>query len=53
MIQAIGMSEKQLVRMMQLEGLFYTAGTLLVSLGLESLCRIWCLPVRKDTGTGC
>ena len=37
MIQAIGMSEKQLVRMMQLEGLFYTAGTLLVSLGLGSL----------------
>ena len=37
MIQAIGMSEKQLVHMMQLEGLFYTAGTLLVSLGLGSL----------------
>ena len=36
-IQAIGMSEKQLVRMMQLEGLFYTAGTLLVALGLGSL----------------
>lgn len=36
-IQAIGMSEKQLVRMMQLEGLFYTAGTLLVSLGVGSL----------------
>lgn len=37
MIQAIGMSEKQLIRMMQLEGLFYTAGTLIVSLGLGSL----------------
>lgn len=36
-IQAIGMSEKQLVHMMQLEGLFYTAGTLLVSLGVGSL----------------
>lgn len=36
-IQAIGMSEKQLVHMMQLEGLFYTAGTLLVSLGAGSL----------------
>ena len=36
-IQAIGMSEKQLVRMMQLEGIFYTAGTLLVALGLGSL----------------
>ena len=37
MIQAIGMSEKQLVRMMQAEGLFYTLGTLAVSLGLGSL----------------
>lgn len=37
MIQAIGMSEKQLIRMMQIEGLFYTAGTLLLSLGLGSL----------------
>ena len=36
-IQAIGMSEKQLVRMLQLEGLFYTAGTLLVALGIGSL----------------
>lgn len=36
-IQAIGMSEKQLVRMLQLEGLFYTAGTLLVALGMGSL----------------
>ena len=36
-IQAIGMSQKQLVRMMQLEGLFYTAGTLMVSLGIGSL----------------
>lgn len=36
-IQAIGMSERQLVRMMQLEGLFYTAGTLLISLGVGSL----------------
>lgn len=37
MIQAIGMSEKQLIRMMQIEGLFYTAGTLILSLGLGSL----------------
>lgn len=36
-LAAIGMSEKQLVRMMQMEGLFYTAGTLIVSLGLGSI----------------
>ena len=37
MIQAIGMSEVQLVRMLQAEGLFYTLGTLLLSIGLGSL----------------
>lgn len=37
MIQAIGMSEKQLIRMLQIEGLFYTIGTLVVSLGIGSL----------------
>ena len=30
-------SEKQLVRMLQLEGIFYTAGTLLLSLGFGNL----------------
>lgn len=37
MMQAIGMSDGQLMRMLQLEGLFYTLGTLLVSVGLGSL----------------
>ena len=36
-MQAIGLSEKQLVRMLQLEGIFYTAGTLLLSLGFGNL----------------
>ncbi|QBE98305.1 hypothetical protein PMF13cell1_03871 [Blautia producta] len=36
-MQAIGLSEKQLVRMLQLEGIFYTAGTLFFSLGIGSL----------------
>ena len=36
MIQAIGLSEKQLIRMLQMEGAFYTAGTLLVALGIGS-----------------
>ena len=35
-LQAIGLSEKQMVRMLQLEGLFYTAGTLGLSLGAGS-----------------
>ena len=36
MIQAIGMSEKQLIRMLQLEGIIYTLGTLAVSSGPSS-----------------
>lgn len=36
-MQAIGMSDRQLLRMLQMEGLFYTLGTLLLSVGLGSL----------------
>ena len=36
-MQAIGLSEKQMVRMLQMEGIFYTAGTLILSLGGGSL----------------
>ena len=36
MMQAIGLSEKQLLRMLQLEGMFYTAGTLFLSVGAGS-----------------
>ena len=31
MMQAIGMSDSQLMKMLQMEGLFYTAGTLLIT----------------------
>ncbi len=37
MLQAIGMSDRQTVRMLQLEGLVYTVGTLILSLGVGSL----------------
>lgn len=37
MMQAIGMSDRQLMQMLQLEGLFYTLGTLIISVGLGSL----------------
>lgn len=37
MMQAIGMSNRQLQRMLLTEGLFYTVGTLLISLGAGSL----------------
>ncbi|MDO4312942.1 MAG: FtsX-like permease family protein [Eubacteriales bacterium] len=36
MMQAIGMTEAQLKKMLRLEGMFYTVGTLLVSIGLGS-----------------
>ncbi len=37
LLQAIGMSGRQTVHMLQMEGLFYTLGTLVLSLGLGSL----------------
>lgn len=37
MLQVIGMSERQTMNMLQLEGLFYTAGTLALSLGIGSI----------------
>ena len=37
MMQAIGMSGQQTFRMLQMEGLFYTAGTLIMSLGIGSI----------------
>lgn len=37
MLQAIGMSGRQTVRMLQMEGLVYTAGTLLLSVGAGSV----------------
>ena len=44
-LQAIGLSGRQTVRMLQLEGLFYTAGTLLLSVGAGSIagygCFLW------------
>lgn len=37
MMQAIGMSDGQLMKLLQLEGLFYTLGTLMISVGIGSL----------------
>lgn len=36
-LQAIGLSERQMVRILQMEGLFYTGGTLALSLGVGTL----------------
>lgn len=37
MMQAIGMSDRQLQKMLLTEGMFYTVGTLIITLGLGSL----------------
>ncbi len=37
MMQALGMTQRQLVKMLVMEGLFYTAGTLILSVGGGSL----------------
>ncbi len=50
MLQAIGMSGRQTVYMLQLEGIFYTAGTLAVSLGLGSILGYAAYLWAKDGG---
>lgn len=37
MMQAVGMTNRQLIQMLQLEGLCYTLGTLIISVGLGSI----------------
>jgi len=37
MMQAVGMTDRQLVKMLHQEGLFYTVGTLVLSIGLGSI----------------
>lgn len=49
-MQAIGLSEKQLVRMLQMEGIFYTAGTLILSLGLGNLLGYMAFLYAKKDG---
>lgn len=50
MLQAIGMSDRQLAKMLQLEGLFYTAGTLILSVGIGSLAGYPVFRYAKSTG---
>lgn len=49
-LQAIGMSDSQLLRMLQLEGLFYTAGTLLIAIGGGSAIGYPIFIWAKDKG---
>lgn len=48
MLQAIGMSERQTVNMLQMEGLFYTVGTLILALGVGSLAGYGCFLWAKE-----
>lgn len=50
MLQAIGMSGRQTVHMLQMEGLFYTMGTLVLSVGLGSLLGYGAFRWSKKTG---
>jgi putative ABC transport system permease protein len=50
MLQAIGMSDSQLMKMLQLEGLFYTAGTLVISVGLGSLAGYPVFLYARESG---
>lgn len=50
MMQAIGMSDSQLGKMLQFEGLFYTVGTLIISIGGGSLAGYPVFRYAKRTG---
>lgn len=50
MMQAIGMSDRQLMKMLQLEGIFYTIGTLIISIGVGSLAGYPLFLYAKRTG---
>lgn len=50
MMQAIGMSDRQLIKMLQLEGIFYTVGTLIISIGVGSLAGYPLFLYAKRTG---
>lgn len=50
MLQAIGMSDGQLMKMLQFEGLFYVLGTLIISVGLGSLAGYPVFLHAKRTG---
>jgi len=50
MLQAVGMSDAQLYKMLQLEGLFYTAGTLIVAVGGGSLAGYPVFLWAKENG---
>lgn len=50
MMQAIGMSDRQLMKMLQLEGIFYAVGTLIISIGVGSLAGYPLFLYAKRTG---
>lgn len=50
MMQAIGMSDRQLLKMLQLEGLFYTAGTLIVSVIFGSVIGYQLFLYARESG---
>ncbi|MEG2412842.1 MAG: FtsX-like permease family protein [Clostridium sp.] len=50
MLQAIGLSNKQLVKMLQIEGLFYTLGTLFITLTLGNVFGYIAFAAFKNSG---
>ena len=49
-LQAIGLSDKQLVKMLQIVGLFYTVGTLLITLTLGNILGYIAVIIFRNTG---
>lgn len=51
MLQAIGLSDKQLVRMLSGEGLFFTAGTLVLAFTVGNALGYWLFKQAKEIQT--
>ena len=49
-LQAIGLTNKQLIQMLNLEGIFYVAGTLIMSLTLGNIVGYIAFIIFKNTG---
>lgn len=50
MLQAIGLSDRQLLKMLQMEGLYYTAGTVILSLSIGNIAGYGAFLYGKETG---
>lgn len=50
MMQAVGLSEKQMLKMLQMEGSFYTVGMMMLTLGVGGVAGYFVFLIAKEEG---